>query len=82
MAGWIRTEQDIEGTHARGVLSATRSILTRVNPDDWEDRRYRQVREDDGVILREVYMDIGTFQDLGEPEVITLTIEPGDTLNP
>lgn len=63
------------------MLTKTRSILTRRNPDDWEDRRYWQVDEESGVIRRAVDIDIQTFQDLGEPDTITVTIEPGDTMN-
>jgi hypothetical protein len=63
------------------VLSKTVSLLDRAHPEDWEDREYWAVDPDTGLILRSVSMDIQTFVDLGEPAQITVTIEPGDTLN-
>lgn len=33
------------------------------------------------VLERKLYLDILTYDDLGAPDTITLTIEPGDTLN-
>lgn len=60
------------------ILSRTRSVL---HLDPLTDRTYRQVDEDTDVLHREVYLDIRTYQDLGEPETITISIEPGDTLN-
>lgn len=61
------------------LLTATRTILTHVPGDD--SRLYVASDEESGVIRRSVYVDIETYQDLGEPEEITVTIEPGDTLN-
>ncbi len=66
------------------LLSKTRSILTRSTTkgdEDYSRQWFIQVDEETDVIRREVYVDIGTYQDLGEPETITITIEPGDTLN-
>jgi hypothetical protein len=62
------------------VLSKTVSILT-YSTDIRDQRLYVQVDPDTEVINRQVYVDIETYQDLGEPDVITVTIEPGDTLN-
>lgn len=61
------------------VLTRTRSVL---HLDPLTDRTYRQADEETDVLHREVYLDIHTYQDLGEPDTITISIEPGDTLNP
>lgn len=66
------------------VLSKTRSILTRSTTkgdEDYARQWFIQVDPDDSSVEREVYVDIQTYLDLGEPDVITVTIEPGDTLN-
>jgi hypothetical protein len=55
-------------------------ILTRQVAGD-EDRRYWAVDEESGVIGRQVYLSFQDFLDLGSPETITVTVEPGDTLN-
>lgn len=61
------------------VLTRTRSVL-HTHPD-LAPRTYCAIAEDSNAILREVYLDMETYQDLGEPDTITITIEPGDTLN-
>lgn len=32
-------------------------------------------------VVKDLYMPIAHYLDLGEPEVITVTVEPGDKLN-
>lgn len=67
-----------------GALLKTRSILTHDVrfPDDEGGRQwFIQSDEETGVVNRRVYVDSTTFEDLGQPEVITLTVEPGDQLN-
>lgn len=65
----------------KATLSKTRSVLTENGDPDLGVRWYIQVDEETEVIRRELYLDIATYQDLGEPETITVTIEPGDLLN-
>jgi len=66
------------------ILSKTRSILTRddrYSEEEFGKRWFIQTDEETGIVRRNVYVDVETFQDLGEPDTITVTIEPGDTLN-
>lgn len=61
------------------VLTRTRSIL-HAEPESGA-RAFVQRDEDTNVMRRKVYLDIETYQDLGCPDTITVTVEPGDTLN-
>lgn len=65
------------------VLTRTRSVLHRSTTKGGEpySRQWFIQVQDDDAITREVYVDSQTFHDLGEPDTITVSIEPGDTLN-
>lgn len=63
-------------------LEKSRTILTRYNRADPDMRSwYRSSDEETGVIHRDVYISQQDFEDFGEPDVITVTVEPGDHLN-
>jgi hypothetical protein len=62
-------------------LSKTASVLTQVESDStWVSFEIER-DEPDETRRRDVTIDYATWQDLGEPETITVTIEPGDRLN-
>ena len=69
------------------MLTATRTVMHKRN--GWGrdfvnkvDYVIFEAREDDhGTVEREVSVTKGAWRDLGEPETITVTIEPGDLLN-
>lgn len=66
------------------VLSKTTKILTRSHTegdDEYARQWFTQVDPDDGHIKSEVYLSRSDFMDMGEPETITITIEPRDRLN-
>lgn len=62
------------------TLTKTRSILTRIATGRTHVS-FASHSEDDGSIDRHVEVRRATWDDLGQPEQITLTIEPGDLLN-
>lgn len=47
-----------------------------------EDHAYYVATDEESPFWRQVEIDIATFEELGRPTVITVTIEPGDKLNP
>lgn len=66
------------------TLSRTRSVLTRSTTkgdEPYAVQWFASADDDTSAVLREVYVDRQTFEDLGEPDTITVSIEPGDTLN-
>lgn len=66
------------------TLTRTRSVLHRSatkGDEPYSRQWFIQADEDTNVVRREVYVDRQTFEDLGEPDTITVSIEPGDTLN-
>lgn len=65
------------------AITRTRSLLTFTGLVPSGNAVFQAIRSDGEDIERErqVEMDYGTFADLGEPETITVTIEPGDLLN-
>lgn len=69
------------------TLSKMQAVMHRTSfQRDLVDRRSAVVfeaREDDlGTIEKEVSIELSAWQDMGEPDTITVTIEPGDRLNP
>jgi hypothetical protein len=60
------------------TITKTKSVL---HADRHSERTFVQRDEDSGVLRRKVYLDITTYQDLGSPDTVTVTVEPGDTLN-
>lgn len=65
-------------------LLKTKTILkhdTKMGRDWGGSRWFISSDEESGVIRRQVYIDGTTYDDLGSPDTITITIEPGDTLN-
>jgi hypothetical protein len=63
------------------VLTETRTVLTR-NTSGPELVSYTQftVADDDGRIVLTVLMETGDWVEMGSPEMVTVTVEPGDTL--
>lgn len=64
------------------LLSRTRTILHRAPDGDDSGQWFRATDEDTHAYHRRVYIDHNTWDDLGRPDTITVSIEPGDTLNP
>lgn len=62
------------------VLSKTRSVLDRLIAND--KGAYFDFADDDFSRSRLTHLDAQSYRDLGEPEQITVTVEPGDTLTP
>ena len=60
-------------------LSRTRTVLEPVFPGG---RVYAQLPEDEGDDVREhlIVMDEETWDEMGRPAEITVTVEPGNTL--
>lgn len=67
------------------TLTKTRSILHRVDLHGAEGDYYvtfeRQLDEPDEADQRQVKLFVADWEALGRPDVITVTIEPGDHLN-
>lgn len=63
------------------TLTKTRRILNRGRVAD-SHAAFHQFDEDTGRPSTEVIIPRATYDDLGQPEQITVTIEPGDLLNP
>jgi hypothetical protein len=71
-------------THTQPTyLQRTRTVLQRV-----QDRRpnmqpyFRQsVENGDEYLAHRLQLDDETYRDMGEPDVVTLTVHPGDRLN-
>lgn len=64
-------------------LTKTRTVLEFVGIDEEEGPTFTQL-PDEGEEFRShiVSLDPEVYEDMGRPEVITVTIEPGDLLNP
>jgi hypothetical protein len=62
-------------------LSKTTSVLTQVESDSTWVSFERERDEPSDLTQREVVIDYETWRDMGTPEAITVTIEPGDRLN-
>lgn len=63
-----------------GLLASTRTVM-RQRPTEHNDRvLFRQELDEPGV-ARGVSFAAADWHDMGEPGVITVTIEPGDRLN-
>jgi hypothetical protein len=63
-------------------VTRTRRVLDR-RPSG-PDEKVRYVQEDDdvpGAVRTDVAFDYATYVDMGSPDVVTVTIEPGDLLN-
>jgi hypothetical protein len=71
------------------MLTVARSILHRTGgrlPVVWWARRSRAHRDGPAVVIfgdddRSVVLPENDWRDMGEPESVTVTIEPGDRLN-
>lgn len=61
------------------MITKTKSVL-HAEPSSGP-RAYVQRDEGTNVLRRKVYLDITTYQDLGCPDTVTMTVEAGDTLN-
>lgn len=62
------------------TLQSTKCTLKFLNTDPW-CAYYRAKDEDRPDFKRLVVMDNETYEELGRPLTITVTIEPGDRLN-
>lgn len=61
------------------ICNRSRSVLVKHDiTEDTVDFRYD---DPDWARNTQVLMDIGLWEDMGGPEEITITIEPGDLLN-
>jgi hypothetical protein len=69
-----------------GVLQRTRTVLNRTgHVDPTAGVEFGTEREDDADSLDrpyEISLPEGVWEDMGQPDVITVSIEPGDKLNP
>lgn len=67
----------------RHVLTQTRSVLhLAVDATTNTHTVFRYLSDDDGPYqYREVTLDFADWDDMGRPDQITITIEPGDLLN-
>lgn len=58
----------------------TKTVLHRQGHDKYPCF-FAQQSEDDYMREHAVALDVDAFEDLGSPDTIAVTIEPGDTLN-
>ncbi len=63
------------------MLSRTQRVLIFSNEAESGHSAYQQNDEETGALNAAIIIDKQTYQDLGKPERLTLTIEPGDVLN-
>ena len=64
------------------TLTKTRTVMHR-RPTEYADRvLFRQDLEGEPGVARGVTFSHADYTDMGSPQVITVTIDPGDTLNP
>lgn len=63
------------------TLTRQRTLMAR-RPTDHDDRMlFREDLEGEPGVARGVTLSRADWADMGSPEVVTVTIEPGDTLN-
>jgi hypothetical protein len=62
------------------ACSQSRSVLHAVVREG-EDITFARMLDEPDEAQRTVCLDADTWRDLGSPDVITVTIEPGDRLN-
>lgn len=66
------------------MMTKTRCIMKREFSSELDGRithTFRMRYEDTNVIQRTVELDAEDWEEMGRPETITVTIEPGDRLN-
>lgn len=65
------------------TLTKTRSVLTFQGADEFYARYISDISdEEEGGSLRHVsYLRVDLWDEMGRPDTITLTVEPGDLLN-
>lgn len=75
-----------ENQGVAGVLEKTRSVLDLADDQPFEGFATFQQPDDDAddpsVWSKQYQMPSQDWDDFGRPEVITITVKPGDTLNP
>jgi hypothetical protein len=73
-----------ENTMPEGVLEKMKSVLDLADEQPFEGFATFQQSDDDeeGVWTKQFQMPTADWDDMGRPEVITITVKPGDTLNP
>lgn len=67
------------------MMTKTRCLMQRMEAAEqpFEDMTCYQMEDDDtGEMLRQVVLSNDDVMDMGGPEFITVTIQPGDYLNP
>lgn len=65
------------------MLTKTRSVLKHEGGFGRPDGAWFMARDEDtGLSTRTLVLSPQDFRDLGEPTEVTVTIEPGDRLNP
>lgn len=66
------------------MLTRTRVVLHRVTGSGMESHRVIFSREpdEDGDVPHTHYLPRDVWEDFGRPDTITLTVDPGDRLNP
>ncbi len=64
-------------------LSKQRIVMERypVNPQGPDVQRFVQHPEEEGEVARGVDVLTQDWEDMGRPDIVTVTIEPGDLLN-
>lgn len=63
-------------------LARHRTVLYREPKGDTETSKYFEpLRDEENEIVEGYHMSPQDFVDFGEPEVITISVEPGDLLN-
>lgn len=67
----------------KGPIKATKTVLAHRRTSGIYDRGYTVYQEvkGDSVSSRSLLIDTETVHAMGSPDVVTITIEPGDTLN-
>lgn len=64
-------------------LTKTRTVLTITDASEWPEylvRFRKEIEEDERPYVIDLPYDV--WQDMDRPETITVTVEPGDRLNP
>jgi len=64
------------------TLTATRTLMKRRSTEFADRVLFREDLEGEPGVARGVTFSHAVWADMGSPSAITVTIEPGDTLNP
>jgi hypothetical protein len=77
---------DVEGglnlPRTEGEMSKTVAVMQRKRVDlDPGNITFVMLEDDHDTVVRTVKIDQQTWEDLGRPDTVTVTIQPGDLLN-